>query len=164
MRASFRTCDAVLRERRRHFVIVVVIAEDGEDTRWVPTAARAPSAAGADVLPVAPRDVVAAEDDQIRPFGHDRRHRVADIVVRHPAAAMDVGQQPDAQAGQRRRKAGDADRLPASPQLMAGVEKTVRARSGRRRRRRVATRPLSTCGESRRHASTGPDSKSGTGL
>ena len=53
-----------------------------------------------------------------------------DVVVRHPAAAVDVGEQADAHAVERGGQARDADRLPRHHQLMALVEISVRARPG----------------------------------
>src|SRR5207253_11396529 len=59
---------------------------------------------------IAPRDVVAAQYDEIRPLAHQHVDRVRDILVRHPLAAMDVREHPDAKAGEGRRKTIDAQR------------------------------------------------------
>ena len=114
---------AVLRERRRHLVVVVVIAEDREDA--VRRRQRRQRVGGrADVLPIAPRHVIAAEDDQIRPFLHQHRHGVRDVLVRDPAAAMDVGEQADPKSAEGRGKARHTDGFPRDPQLMALVRES----------------------------------------
>ena len=53
-----------------------------------------------------------------------------DVLVRDPEAAVDVGQEADAQAGERRREAGHGDVRPRDRQLMTLVEIAVRAEPG----------------------------------
>ena len=119
---------AVLCECRWHLVVVIMITEDGEDT--VRRRQRRQRIGGrAHILPVSPCHIVAAEDNQIRLFRHQLRHGVRDVVVGHPAAAMNIRQQADPQPDEGGGKARYTDRLPRHPQLMARVEKTVGTRS-----------------------------------
>ena len=76
----------------------------------------------------------------IGPLLHDHCDSIADILVRHPPAAMDVGQEPDTQSGEWSRQSGDRRRCGRELELVPSVEKSVRARprdradAGRRQR------------------------------
>src|SRR3990172_12180450 len=75
-------------ELRGHVVIVVVVAENSEYP--VPRLdARQAFGRWANELTVAPRHVIATEDDEIRPLVHERRDGLGDIVMRDPAASVD---------------------------------------------------------------------------
>ena len=108
VRASFSIWTPSRGERRRHVVVVVVVAEDAEDAVRR-RQRRERLGRRADVLAIAPRHVVAAEHDEIRAARPSARDRASDVVVRDPAAAVDVGEQADAQA----RPARAAGRRPA---------------------------------------------------
>ncbi len=126
VRASLSMLDAARRQRRRHVVIVVVIAEDSVDAVRR-RQRRQRIGGGTDVLSVAPRHVIAAEHDQVGLFVHQQRHGVNHVVVRDPAAAVDVGEQSDLEAGQRRRQADDRQVDPRHPELVPLVQIAVRA-------------------------------------
>jgi hypothetical protein len=72
--------EALRRERRRHVPLVIVVAEDGNDT--VRGGQRREClGSGRHVAPIAPRHVVAAQDDQVRLFRHDDPHGRGDHLV-----------------------------------------------------------------------------------
>ena len=66
----------------------------------------------------------------------------ADVVVRHPAAAVDVGEQADAQAGERGRQAGDRHDRRASTSSCVALVRDSRTRR-RRSQRADAASPTS---------------------
>jgi len=109
---------------------------------WLPRIAKTPSRAH--VAPVAVGDVIAAEHDEIRPLAREGGHRASDVDVRHPAAAVDVGEKPDPHAGERGRQAGHRDRRARHRQFMALVHESVRTAPGHgdaRRGERLQHRP-----------------------
>ena len=68
------------------------------------------STIAAPVSIAAPRDVVSSEHDQVGLLVHQHADGVRDILVRHPAAVMDVGDEADAQSGQVRRETRGPER------------------------------------------------------
>ena len=98
------------------------------------------SAAGLHVAVIAPRDVVAAEHDEIGPLRHQHVDGGRHQLVRHRLAAMEVGQHAEAQPAQRLRQPGDRKGRPRQLEMMAFVQR-IRARRRRwpcRARRRPA--------------------------
>jgi hypothetical protein len=124
----FQHLDAVSRQRCADVVVVVVVAEDAEDTVGGREGGERLSGRH-DVLTIAPGHVVAAEHDEIRPFVHQGRDRARDVVVRHEAAAMHVGDQANAQSRQRRRQAVHRDILSRDFERMPAVDVAVRSSS-----------------------------------
>src|SRR5215217_6303560 len=76
-----------------------------------------------------PYGAVTAEHDQIRVLGHQQADGAGDVFVRDETAAVDVGHQADAQAGERARQTANGDALAGRRQLVAAVEVPVRSRS-----------------------------------
>ena len=120
---------AVSSQRRRHIVIVIVVAQDAEHAvrrgewseclgRWI------------HVVPITPRDVVAAKDDEIGRFGHQGCHGAGDIVVRDEETAVSVCDEADAESRKRQRQSGDRNGRARNLQVMAFVRVTVRAGTG----------------------------------
>ena len=102
--------------------------------RAAPTAARALRPTAPTYCAIAPGDVVAAEDDEVGLLAPSALATAArDVLVRDPAAAVDVGEQADAQSGERRRQAGDRQRRARRPRARG-------ARRDSRTRRRRSTR------------------------
>ena len=110
-----------------------MVAEDGEDAVRRRSGASS-SGDRADDVAIAARHVVAAEHDQIWLRRTGQVHRARDIVGCAPAAVMDVGEQRDAQAVERRRQSGDRQRRFGDAEAMAFVGDAVarRRRSARR--------------------------------
>ena len=127
-------------------MVVVVIAQHGEhaERRGDPLER---FGRRADVLPVSPGDVIAAKHHEIGPFVHQHRDRANDVVVRHPAAAVHVGQKTDAQSAERWRQARHRNGGGGELELVASVQKSVRAgscnRADARRGERAKDRPAS---------------------
>ena len=78
------------------------------------------------VPPVAQRDVVAAEDDQIGPLRHQHGDGPGDHLVRDGLTAVDVGQEAEPQTAQRLGQAGDGKPRSRELEIVAFVEKAVR--------------------------------------
>ena len=94
------------RQRRRHIAVVVVVPEDGVDAgRSGQRGERIRAWRG--VTSIAPRDVVASQHDYIRPFLHHHRSRTPNILKRDHVAVMEIGDETDAEAFERRRQAGN---------------------------------------------------------
>ena len=75
-------------------MVVIMVAEDREHAVW--RRKRRQGLGGtADVLPIAPRHVIAAENNQIRSFRHDQRHSSPNVFMRNPAASMDICEKTD---------------------------------------------------------------------
>jgi hypothetical protein len=121
-------------QRRRHVVIVVVVAEDA--VHAVGRRERCEAfCRPLDVLPVAPGDIVAAEHDEVWSFVHQPRHRLRHVLVRNPEAAMDVGEEADSEAVEGRRKTGHGHVRSRDQELVTLVQVAVRAEPGHGARR-----------------------------
>ena len=121
--------DATSRESSRHVVIVVVVSQNAEDPLRSGQR-RQRVGGGLHEFSISPRDIVAAENDELRPLGHQHADGRRDVVVRNPPAAMDVGQKTDAQTvqggGQAMNGNGDSRDL----EFVATVEESVRSGAG----------------------------------
>ena len=125
VRASRSTDEAFRAQRRRHVAVVVVVAQHREHA--VRRRQRRKRLGGRPDEPaIPPGDVVAAEDHQVGRFGHDQAHRAIDHLVRNRLAAMQIGQESDAQSGERVRQARDGQRLARQLDVIALVEVPVR--------------------------------------
>ena len=130
-----------LRQRRRHVPFVVVVAEDREDAvRRVQR--RQQLRDGLDECPIAERDVVAAEDDQVGPLRHERSTAALTSSAGTMRAVMNVGHQPDPQAVERGRQPGDRKRGvgDADPMAFVARRRTAAAPVDRSRRRSASRR------------------------
>ena len=96
------------------------------------------------VVAVSPRDVVAAEDDEIGPLVHQAGGRTGDVFVRDPVAAVNVGDEPDAQSGQRGRQAEDGHGLARDLERVALVARSRTTPTPASAPAPVAARPFST--------------------
>jgi hypothetical protein len=107
-------------------VVVVMIAENAENAlrRGERCQRRSRRFDVASVLR-SPADVVAAEHDEVRTFGHHGRDGPRHVVVRDPDASVNVGEETDAQAGERGGKARNRERRPGHAQLMAADGEAV---------------------------------------
>ena len=145
VRASVRTCICCLARA----------AGMSWSSSWLPRIPNTPfgadrplsaSADGADELTVAPRDVVAAEHDQVGPRAHRQGHGASDIVRAHPAASVHIGDESDAQAREFRRQSVHRNVHVRQLERFASVQESVRsdtsdradARRGDRLQRRAA--------------------------
>jgi hypothetical protein len=131
-------------QRRRHVVIVVVVAEDAKHA-VSSRQRRQHFRDGSDERAIAPGDIVAAEDNQVRLLFHHQRDRAGDILVRHQRTAMDVGEQTDAQACEGGRQRAHRKVSARDAEIVTAVEESVRSRAGRRadtsREQRFQNRP-----------------------
>src|SRR6266851_5263236 len=95
-----------------------------------PCGADSGARASADVLTIAPGDVVTAQDDEIGTLDRERAHRLRDIVVGDQAAAVHVGDEANAETRERGRQSDDTDSGARHFKLMALVEKSVSTAAG----------------------------------
>jgi tyrosyl-tRNA synthetase len=118
--------DPAARKSGRHIVVVVVIAEDCEDSlRCRKSAQRL--CGSAHKPSVAPGHIIAAEHDQIRLGLHQALYRDVHVFSGYPAAPVNVRKEADAQARQGGRKPGDQRVDFGHPQCMTFVEVAVAA-------------------------------------
>ena len=132
--------EARVRQRRRRLPLVVVVAEHREDAER----RRQPGerlGRRLDEPVIAVGHVVAADDDEVGVVGHDEVDRTGDHLVGNRRAAVQVGEEPDAKAGERAGPAGDVERLLGQLDVVALVEESVR-RGARRRAQCDRTQPL----------------------
>ena len=121
--ADRETCPRVLQDldparghRRRHVPIVVMVAEHAEHAvRRRQRAHRVGRrfdevAVALGGVVSAPGDVVAAEHDEIRPFGHEQAGGRDDQLVRHDRAAVQIGHETDPEPGEGVGQPSDAQR------------------------------------------------------
>ena len=85
--------------------------------------------------------VVAADDDEVGLVGHDEVDRPGDHLVGDGRAAMQIGEEPDAKAGERRGPAGDVERLLGQLDVVALVKEPV-GRGARHRAQCDRSQPL----------------------
>ena len=87
---------------------------------WTPCGADSPASASA------------AEDDEIGMLAHEQGDGARDVFVGDEPAAMDVGDQADAQPAERRGQTGDRHVLSRDRELVPPVQIPVRTRSRHR--------------------------------
>ena len=123
--------NVLCRQRRRHVAIIVMVAKDGEHTVW---RVQWGEELGdrTNVRAIAPRDIVATQDDDVGSRCQNAIDGVLYISRRDHRAVMDVRHQANPQPIERGSEAGYRQGRFRCSEVMALVRDAIRAGSGQR--------------------------------
>ncbi len=106
---------AVRDERRRHVPVIVVIAKDGKDAKRCHQSGEC-FRARLDIVPIAPRHIVATEHDQIRPLRLHQRDRAHHVARRDHFTVVEIGNESNAKAVEGGAETGRPERWREEPE------------------------------------------------